>query len=82
VTSDNATPLLPQDQASASIPDAKWKKSSLSMSNGSCVEVANLPGYVGVRDSKDRNGPVLLFTPDEWNVFIRGVRSDKFDAAP
>jgi hypothetical protein len=35
------------------------------------VEVAdNLPGVVGVRDSKDREGPVLTFTPTAWRAFI------------
>ncbi|RIV36565.1 DUF397 domain-containing protein [Micromonospora radicis] len=36
-----------------------------------CVEVAdNLPGVVAVRDSKDRQGPVLAFTPQTWRAFV------------
>jgi hypothetical protein len=35
-----------------------WTKSSLSMSNGHCVEVSGLGGgHIGIRDSKDRSGP-------------------------
>ncbi|MEV4845841.1 DUF397 domain-containing protein [Micromonospora matsumotoense] len=39
--------------------------------SGNCVEVAdNLPGVVLVRDSKDRAGPTLHFTPDTWRSFV------------
>lgn len=57
-----------------------WVKSSLSFSNGNCVEVTNLPGsQVGVRHSKHTQGPVLRFTPDEWRAFLGGVRKGEFD---
>jgi Domain of unknown function (DUF397) len=62
-------------------PEARWVKSSLSFSNGACVEVASLPGGgIGVRDSKDAEGPVLRFTPDEWRAFLGGVRNGEFDS--
>lgn len=60
--------------------DSRWVKSSLSFSNGNCVEVASLSGgAVGVRDSKDSEGPVLRFTPAEWDAFVGGVRNGEFD---
>ena len=61
--------------------NAEWRKSTFSGSNGGgCVEVArNLPGIVAVRDSKDREGPALVFTPDEWHAFLDGVRTAEFD---
>jgi hypothetical protein len=51
--------------------DARWRKSTRSNSQGACVEVAvNLPGVVGVRDSKDQSGPVLIFAPQAWGAFF------------
>ncbi|AVT33923.1 DUF397 domain-containing protein [Plantactinospora sp. BC1] len=49
-----------------------WRTSSRSgQSGGNCVEVAgNLPGRVLVRDSKDRQGPTLTFTPEKWQAFV------------
>jgi Domain of unknown function (DUF397) len=34
---------------------------------------------VAVRDSKDRTGPVLTFTPAEWETFTAGVKSGELD---
>jgi prepilin-type processing-associated H-X9-DG protein len=59
---------------------AVWRKSTLSRDNG-CVEVAFLDGHVAVRDSKDRHGPVLLFTPAEWEAFLVGVGNGEFKLA-
>jgi hypothetical protein len=57
-----------------------WIKSSLSFSNGNCVEVASLPdGGVAMRDSKDPDGPVLKFTPGEWRAFLGGAHNGEFD---
>lgn len=62
---------------------AQWRKASLSGNNGgNCVEVAgNLPGIVAVRDSKDWQGPVLVFASDEWKAFASQVRHGEFDLA-
>ncbi|GAA3126896.1 DUF397 domain-containing protein [Planomonospora alba] len=64
----------------ADLAGAVWKKSARSAANGNCVEVARLSGgRVGVRDSKDRQGPVLIFTPGEWDAFVGGVKDGEFD---
>jgi len=57
-----------------------WAKSSLSVYNGNCVEVAGLEDdIVRVRDSKNPRGGILSFTPAEWDAFIGGVRLGEFD---
>ena len=55
--------------------NATWRKSRRSgSSGGNCVEVAdNLPGVVGVRDSKDPAGPALTFGPAAWQAFVADV---------
>jgi hypothetical protein len=58
-----------------------WVKSSLSYSNGNCVQVASLPGGgVGMRNSRDPEGPVLWFTRGEWDAFLGGARLGEFDS--
>jgi hypothetical protein len=63
------------------LPEATWVKSSRSGANGgACVEVArNLPGVVGVRDSKDPTGPTLAFAPAAWLAFTSAVKDDQLD---
>jgi Domain of unknown function (DUF397) len=57
---------------------ARWRKSTRSGTNG-CVEVAFVQGQVAIRDSKQRRGPVLVFTAHEWAAFLSGVRAGEFD---
>jgi hypothetical protein len=57
---------------------AVWRTSTYSGGN-SCVEVAFMDGQVGVRDSKDRQGPMLVFTANEWEAFIGGARDGEFE---
>jgi hypothetical protein len=58
-----------------------WWKSSFSIGNGNCLETARTPdgGHLAVRDSKDKSGPVLTFTPGEWRAFVAGVKNGEFD---
>jgi hypothetical protein len=43
------------------------------------VEVAtNLPDAVAIRDSKNRQGPVVVVTTDEWAKICTGVKHGEF----
>jgi hypothetical protein len=46
-----------------------WRKSSRSVNNGQCVEAGGGIGAVLVRDTADRGGTVLAFTPAVWAAF-------------
>ncbi|WP_329149297.1 DUF397 domain-containing protein [Streptomyces sp. NBC_01456] len=56
-----------------------WRKSSYSNGgDANCIEIADgFPGAVPVRDSKNPEGPVLLFPTAAWSAFIGGVRADR-----
>ncbi|WP_344208331.1 DUF397 domain-containing protein [Nonomuraea bangladeshensis] len=57
-----------------------WRKSTFCNGADTCVEVAPLAdGKVALRDAKDQDGPVLVFTPEEWAAFTAGVREGEFD---
>ncbi|WP_327342842.1 DUF397 domain-containing protein [Streptomyces europaeiscabiei] len=59
------------ERSAGSGSEPRWFKSSYSTDDGpSCVEVANDPGTVHVRDSKNRQGPRLAFGPDQWSAFV------------
>ncbi|WP_433130539.1 DUF397 domain-containing protein [Micromonospora sp. CA-240977] len=50
--------------------DGVWRTSTRSGGEGNCVEVAGFAETIGVRDSKDRQGPALTFTPSAWTAFV------------
>ncbi|WP_214327231.1 DUF397 domain-containing protein [Nonomuraea sediminis] len=61
---------------------AAWRKSRFCNGSSACVEVASLAdGNVALRDSKQQDGPVLVFTPEEWAAFVAGARDGEFDLA-
>lgn len=59
----------------AAATDFDWFKSSYSGDNNSCVECADVPGIVPVRDSKVPNGPALVFQSTTWSAFVGLVKA-------
>jgi hypothetical protein len=52
-----------------------WRSSTASGPDN-CVEAATISGSVLVRDSANRQGPVLRFSPTVWSAFVRHARAD------
>lgn len=71
--------IHPASVMASDLGGARWFKSSYSNGGGNCVEVADgTPGIVPVRDSKDPNGPALVFEPGAWSSFVSAVQRDEF----
>jgi hypothetical protein len=57
-----------------------WRKSSHSGQGGEdCVELADLPNAVAVRDSKNPDGPRLTFAASEWATFTTAIKANGHD---
>ncbi|MEU8649875.1 DUF397 domain-containing protein [Streptomyces sp. NPDC048737] len=64
----------------ASALGARWIKSSHSNAEGNCVEVAVLDGGgIAMRNSRDPEGPALVYTPAEVAAFVAGAKEGEFD---
>ena len=57
------------------LPGATWRRSRRSSPSGNCVEIAALGrDTMAVRDSKDPDGPALIYTPVAIARLIEAVR--------
>lgn len=61
------------------LPDAAYRRSSRSSGQGQCVEVANTPRAISVRDSKDPRGPKLSVGKRQFRALVQGVKAGRFD---
>jgi hypothetical protein len=65
---------------SAQLRQTRWQKSRYSNSQGDCVEMAVLPGGdIAVRNSRDPNGPALIYTRAEIQALFQDVKDGDFD---
>ncbi|WKK21304.1 DUF397 domain-containing protein [Streptomyces olivoreticuli] len=56
-----------------------WFKSSYSGDNtgAGCVSIAVLADRIGIRDSKQSNGPAFTVPTTAWASFIREIQTDQ-----
>lgn len=66
--------------SSEALTGAQWRKSRYSGAMGNCVEVAPLAGGdIAMRNSRDPQGPALVYTRAEIEAFVAGVKDGEFD---
>ncbi|WP_405735141.1 DUF397 domain-containing protein [Streptomyces sp. NBC_01537] len=57
-----------------SLDGVRWWRSSHSGGSGNCVEITtDVPGLIPIRDSKNPDGPVLLFTSAGFSAFVSAI---------
>jgi hypothetical protein len=58
----------------------RWYKSSHSSGNGQCCMCTRLDDDgMAVKDSKNPDDGILIFSHSEWQAFITGVKLGEFD---
>jgi hypothetical protein len=66
--------------AASDLTTTRWYKSPASSPQGNCVELAHLPGeQIAMRNSRDPDGPALIFTKAELKDLIDTLKSGAFD---
>jgi hypothetical protein len=64
----------------ADLSQATWRKASLSVHNGGCVEVAvNIPRVIAVRDSKHPDGGAHIVDRAVFASFLADVKGGRYD---
>jgi Domain of unknown function (DUF397) len=79
VSKESALSSVPNGVRASSL-GVRWIKSRHSNAEGNCVEVAVLDeGGVAMRNSRDPDGPALVYTPAEVAAFVAGAKDGEFD---
>jgi hypothetical protein len=67
-------------EGGSAAPATAWRKSTKSIGNGACVEIAELsPEVTAIRDSKDKSGPQLHLPQASFRAFVSDVKAGGFD---
>lgn len=54
-----------------------WRKSSYSIGNGACVEVATVSSAIAVADSAEPGRRTLRYSALAWRLFVASVRAGR-----
>ncbi|GAB3456725.1 DUF397 domain-containing protein [Streptomonospora sediminis] len=64
--------------AAACVEVAGWRKSSHSGNGPSCVEIADSPRHIHIRDTQHRELGHLTFPTSSWHTFISTLKTEEF----
>lgn len=56
-----------------------WRKSSYSGGGENCVEVAHIPGHVGIRDSKNPQSALLILANTRWAALTNEIKNGRYN---
>lgn len=57
-----------------------WRTSTRTSQGQNCVEVTTaVPGWVGVRDTKNRAAGLLAVNQQQWTTFLDAIRAGTLD---
>ena len=70
----------PNGTRAADLGPVTWRRPAGGTADGQNVEFAVLDdGQVAVRNARDPEGPVLVYTPAEVSAFVDGAKKGEFD---
>jgi len=55
--------------------ERNWRTSSYSGGQGNCVQVGTAKHALAIRDSADPAGPELKVSPEQWQTFLRQLKT-------
>jgi hypothetical protein len=58
---------------------AVWQRAEGGEPDEGAVEIAFVDDLIGMRNSAEPDGPVLVFTQAEWDAFVAGAQDGEFD---
>ncbi|MEV6123831.1 DUF397 domain-containing protein [Streptomyces sp. NPDC052077] len=64
------------DKPELDLSNAQWRSGSGGRGD---VQIAFVEGFIAMRNGGSPGSPSLIFTPDEWGVFVSGARGGEFD---
>jgi hypothetical protein len=72
--------MNPTDAVIALTAAAGWKTSTRTSQGQNCVEVTTaVPGWVGIRDTKNRAAGLLAVNQRQWNNFLNAILAGELD---
>ncbi|WP_084643400.1 DUF397 domain-containing protein [Actinoalloteichus hymeniacidonis] len=55
-----------------------WRKSGRSQNTTNCIEIGRVPGFVGIRDTKDRSRGTVVVGERAFTAFLTRSKADGF----